>query len=179
MSGRPPFSSESRFPPSSTQDSSSECSEGCWHAQHHVRSTSVASTRRGNSRALCRCRPAEYRVWVKATADWYPVNSYLHQCQRVPSPHCPYCPGQEEALANFTTICPRFREVRTASSGHNLVRAKLASLLAKCLDSQWQLFEITSMRSMGLELQQGSAACMVEAGRLPPGDDFDSRLTWC
>ena len=76
------------------------------------------------ARCVARCRPGEYRVWVKASADRYPVNSYLHQCQLVPSPHCPYCPGQpeDETLAHFTTICPRFREARTA--GHNRVRAQ-------------------------------------------------------
>jgi hypothetical protein len=26
------------------------------------------------ARCVARCRPAEYRVWVKATADRYPVN---------------------------------------------------------------------------------------------------------
>mgnify|MGYP006978522195 FL=1 len=124
------------------------------------------------ARCVARCRPAEYRVWVKASADRYPVNSYLHQCQLVPSPHCPYCPGQDETLAHFTTICPRFREARTA--GHNRVRAQLASLLTKCLDTQWQLFEETPMRSTGLKLQTVSAACMVEAGRLPSGDHSDS-----
>ncbi len=30
------------------------------------------------------------------------------------------------------------------------------------------------MRSTGLELRTVSAACMVEAGRLPPGDHVDS-----
>ncbi len=76
-------------------------------------------------------------MWVKASADRYPVSSYLHQCQLVPSTHCPYCPGQDETLAHFTTFCPRFREAGTA--GHKArVRAKLASLLAKCLDTQWQ-----------------------------------------
>ena len=80
------------------------------------------------------------------------------------SPQCPYCQAQEETLAHFTTICPRFREARTA--GHNRVRAKLTSLLAKCLAPQWTLFEETPMRRTGLKLQKVSAACMVAAGRL-------------
>ena len=124
------------------------------------------------ARCVAGCRPAEYRVWVKAMADRYPVQSYLHRCRIVQSPQCPYCQEQDETLAHFTTICPRFREARTA--GHNRVRAKLTSLLAKCLDTHWQLFEETPMRSTGLELQTVSAACMVEAGRLPPGDHSDS-----
>ena len=124
------------------------------------------------ARCVARCRPAEYRVWVKAMADRYPVQSYLHRCGVVQSPHCPYCQEQDETLAHFTTICPRFREARTA--GHNRVRAKLTSLLNKCLGTQWQLFEETPMRRTGLDLQTVSAACMVKAGRLPPGDHGDS-----
>ena len=124
------------------------------------------------ARCVARCRPAEYRVWVKMTADRYPVYSYLHRCGLAQSPHCLYCQAQDETLAHFTTICPRFREARTA--GHNRVRAKLTLLLTKCLDAQWQLFEETPMRLTGLNLQTVSAACMVAAGRLPPGhhDDF-------
>ena len=125
------------------------------------------------ARCVAGCRPAEYRVWVKAMADRYPVQSYLHRCRIAQSPQCPYCQEQEETLAHFTTICPHFREARTA--GHNRVRTKLTSLLAKCLDTiQWQVFEETPMRSTGLELHTVSAACMVEAGRLPPGDHGDS-----
>lgn len=123
------------------------------------------------ARCVARCRPAEYRVWVKATADRYPVQSYLHRCGVVQSPHCPYCQAQDETLAHFTTICPRFREARTA--GHNRVRAKLTSLLDKCLATQWTLFEETPMRRTGLQLQPVSAACMVAAGRLPQGHSCD------
>jgi hypothetical protein len=121
------------------------------------------------ARCVARCRPLEYRVWVKATAYWYPVQSCLHRCGVVQSPHCPYCQGQDETLAHFTTICPRFRDTRTA--GHNRVRAKLTSLLAKCLNTQWQLFQEIPMRRtpVGLELQTVSAACMVAAGRLSQG----------
>ncbi len=85
------------------------------------------------ARCVALCRPAEYRVWVRAMADRYPVQSYLHRCRKAQSHHCPYCPGQVETLAHFTTLCPRFREARTA--GHNRVRAKIASLLAKCLNA--------------------------------------------
>jgi hypothetical protein len=104
---------------------------------------------------------------VKATADRYPVQSYLPQCGEVQSPHCPYCPEQGETLAHLTTICPRFREARTA--GHNRVRAKLTSLLAKCLDTQRQLFEENPHEAHGLKLQTVVVACMVSAGRLPQG----------
>jgi hypothetical protein len=48
-------------------------------------------------------------------------------------------------------------EARTA--GHNQVRAKLTSLLLRCLPKQqWKLFEETPMRRTGLELQQVSVA---------------------
>jgi hypothetical protein len=102
-------------------------------------------------------------VWVKMIADRYPVQSHLHRCGLVPSAHCPYCQEQCETLAHFTTVCPRFREARTA--GHNLVRAKLTSLLAKCLTKQWQLFEETPMRRTELQLLPVSVECMVAAER--------------
>jgi hypothetical protein len=82
------------------------------------------------------------------------VQSCLHWCGVVQSPQCPYCQAQEETLAHFTTICPRFQEARTA--GHNRVGAKLTSLLAKCLATQWTLFEETTMRRTGLKLQKVS-----------------------
>ena len=120
------------------------------------------------ARCVKQCRSAEYRVWVKMMADRYPVQSYLHRCGLAQSPQCPYCQEQCETLAHFTTICPRFREARTA--GHNQVRAKLTSLLLRCLPKQqWKLFEETPMRRTGLELQQVSVACMVAAARLPQG----------
>ena len=123
------------------------------------------------ARCISRCRPAEYRVWVKMMADRYPVQSYLHRCGLVPSAHCPYCQEQCETLAHFTTVCPRFREARTA--GHNLVRAKLTSLLAKCLTKQWKLFEETPMRRTELQLLPVSVECMVAAERLPQGHQGD------
>ena len=124
------------------------------------------------ARCISRCRSAEYRVWVKAMADRYPVQTYLHQCKLVQSPNCPYCHEQGETLAHFTTICPHFREARTA--GHNKVRAKIASLLAKCLTTHWKLYEETPMNRTGLRLQRVSAACMVAAERLPQGHNGDS-----
>ena len=125
------------------------------------------------ARCVKQCRPAEYRVWVKMMADRYPVQSYLHRCGLAQSSQCPYCQAQCETLAHFTTICPRFREARTA--GHNQVRAKLTSLLLRCLPKQqWKLFEETPMRRTGLELQQVSVACMVAAERLPQGYQGDS-----
>jgi hypothetical protein len=75
-------------------------------------------------------------------------------------------------MRRWLTSPPCPREARTA--GNNRVRAKLASLLAKYLDTQWQLFVETPMRSTGLELEIVSAAFMIKAGRLLPGDHSDS-----
>jgi hypothetical protein len=92
----------------------------------------------------------------------------------VQSTHCPYFQEQDGTLAYFTAICPRFREARTV--GHNRMRAKLTSLLAKCLGTQWllewQLFDETPTMPTGLNLKQRKlrtvlAACMLAAGRLP------------
>jgi hypothetical protein len=46
--------------------------------------------------------------------------------------------------------------------------------MSGCPPLSSQLFEETPMRSNGLKLRTVSAACMVEAGRLPPGDHSDS-----
>ena len=53
------------------------------------------------------------------------------------------------------------------------MRAKLTSLLAKCLTKQWKLFEETPMRRKELQLQPVSVACMVAAERLPQGHQGD------
>ena len=66
------------------------------------------------ARCISLCQPAEYRVRVKMMADWYPVQSYLHQCGLAQSPHCPYCQDKCKTLAHFTTACPSFREASTA-----------------------------------------------------------------
>jgi hypothetical protein len=100
-------------------------------------------------------------VRVKMMVDRYPVQSYFHRCGLVPSPDCPYCQDKCETLA-----LPR-------GPPSNQVRAKLTSLLAKCLTKQWKLFEETSMRRTELQLQQVSVACMVAAGRLPQGHQGD------
>jgi hypothetical protein len=53
------------------------------------------------------------------------------------------------------------------------VRAKLTSLLAKCLTKQWKLFEETPMRRTELQLQPVSVECMIAAERLPQGHQGD------
>ena len=81
------------------------------------------------ARVVSRCRETEYRVWVKAMADCYPVQAYLCRINLTKSADCPYCPGTKETLAHFACVCPQFREASTAA--HNQVRELISSLLAK------------------------------------------------
>jgi hypothetical protein len=151
MSGHPPLTLGSRFRGTARRTTifyiGQYDSAGCCHAEHLSTTFVRQLLHRPEGATIARCAacccPAKYRVWVKATADLYPVQSYLHRCGIVQSPHCSYCHEQDETLAHFTTICRRFREARTAGQlGLNQVRAKLASLLAKCLDTQWQLSQV-------------------------------------
>ena len=118
------------------------------------------------ARVVSRCREAEYRVWVRAMADCYPVQAYLQRVTLAKSADCPYCPGTKETLAHFACVCPQFREARTAA--HNQVRKLISSLLAKCLPDRWELHEETPMANIGLRLGRVSVACMEASGRPLP-----------
>ena len=103
---------------------------------------------------------------MKAMADQYPVQAYLHRINKTTSAECLFCPGTRETLAHFACVCPQFREARTAA--HNQVRKLISSLLAKCLHDRWELHEETPMASTGLRLSRVSAACMEASGRPVP-----------
>ena len=118
------------------------------------------------ARVVSRCREAEYRVWVRAMADCYPVQAYLQRVTLAKSADCPYCPGTKETLAHFACVCPQFREARTAA--HNQVRKLISSLLVKCLPDRWELHEETPMANIGLRLGRVSVACMEASGRPLP-----------
>ena len=118
------------------------------------------------ARAVSRCREAEYRVWVKAMADQYPVQAYLHRINKTTSAECLFCPGTRETLTHFACVRPQFREARTAA--HNQVRKRISSLLAKSLRGCWDLHEETPMASTGLRLSRVSVTCMEASGRPLP-----------
>ena len=124
------------------------------------------------ARVVSRCREAEYRVWVKAMADCYPVQAYLQRINLVKSADCPYCPRTKETLAHFASVCPQFREARTAA--HNQVRKMISSLLAKCLPDCWGLHEETPMADTGLRLARVSFASMKASGRPLPEHHEDT-----
>ena len=133
------------------------------HLVHQSEGTTIA-------RVVSRCREAEYRVWVKAMADQYPVQAYLHRIKQTTSAECPFCPETRETLAHFACVCPRFREGRTAA--HNQVRKLISSLLVKNLHHRWELHEETPMANTGLRLNRVSVSCMEASGRpLPESHD--------
>ncbi len=68
--------------------------------------TSCTKARAVIARVVSRCREAEYRVWVKAMANCYPMQAYLQRIELVKSADCPYCPGTKETLAHFASVCP-------------------------------------------------------------------------
>ena len=123
------------------------------------------------ARVVSRCSEAEYRVWVKAMAGRYPVQSYLHRIKLVLSPNCTFCSAARETLMHFACICPQFREARTAA--HNQVRKIICSSLTKSISKQWTIHEETPMGKTGLCLELVSAACMEAAGRQLPDHHND------
>ena len=129
------------------------------HLLHRSKGATIA-------RVVSRCREAEYRVWVRAMADCYPVQAYLQRVTLAKSADCPYCPGTKETLVHFACVCPQFREARTAA--HNQVRKLISSLLVKCLPDRWELHEETPMANIGLRLGRVSVACMEASGRPLP-----------
>ena len=99
-------------------------------------------------------------------ADQYPVQVYLRRINKTTTAECPFCPGTRETLAHFACVCPQFREARTAA--HNQVRKRVSSLLAKCLQDRWELYEETPMAKTGLRLSRVSVPCMEASGRPLP-----------
>jgi hypothetical protein len=81
------------------------------------------------SKVIRRCKPAEYRIWLKCMTGTYPVQTYLKRIGIAKSPICPHCPeAVPESLTHFACVCPKFREART--SAHNQVRDMITSFLS-------------------------------------------------
>ncbi len=121
------------------------------------------------SQNVQRCKPAEYRIWLKSMEGIYPVHTYLHRIGKAASPLCPYCNSREnETLTHFTSICPRFREART--SAHNQVRRVITAFLARNIGRRWQMFEESSLKNTGLVLRPVSATSVAQAKRQPTAD---------
>ena len=122
---------------------------------HHKEGTVI-------SRIIRRCRPTEYRVWLKCMTGTYPVQTYLQRIGVAQTPICPHCDEKvPESLTHFACLCPKFREART--SAHNQVRDVITSFLISALRPEWTLFEETRMAKTGLILRSSS----------PTADDVD------
>jgi hypothetical protein len=107
------------------------------------------------SRIIRRCRPTEYRVWLKCMTGTYPVQTYLQRIGVAQTPICPHCDESvPESLTHFACLCPKFREART--SAHNQVRNMITSFLTSTLRPEWTLFEETRMAKTGLILRSSS-----------------------
>ncbi len=85
-------------------------------------------------------------MWVKAMADQYPVQAYLHRIKQTTSAECPFCPETRETLAHFARVFER--------AAHNQVRKLISSLLVKYLHHRWDLLELEEipMANTGLRL---------------------------
>ncbi len=104
------------------------------------------------SRVIQRCRPMEYRVWLKCMTGTYPVQTYLQRIGITQSSICPHCNERvPETLTHFACLCPKFREART--SAHNQVRDVITSFLAATLRPEWTLFEEARVAKTGLILR--------------------------
>ena len=127
---------------------------------HHKTGTIV-------SRTIRRCRPAEYRVWLRCMTGIYPVQTYLARIRVAKSPLCPHCTeAVPETLTHFACVCPKFREART--SAHNQVRTVITSFLASTLGPEWTGFEETPMAQTGLTLRPTPLATVEQLGRRQP-----------
>jgi hypothetical protein len=59
---------------------------------HHKEGATIA-------KIIRRCKPAEYRVWLKCMTEIYPVQTYLQRIGVAKSPLCPHCQeGVPESL---------------------------------------------------------------------------------
>ncbi len=122
------------------------------------------------ARVVSWCQGAEYRVWVKAMADQYPVQAYLHRIKQTASAEFPFCSEARETLAHLACVCLLFREGCTAA--HNQVHKLILLLLVRCLHNSWELHEETPMANTGLHLNSVSASSMEASGtaaRQPAG----------
>ncbi len=65
---------------------------------HHKEGTVI-------SRIIRRCRPAEYRVWLKCMTGTYPVQTYLQRIGVAQTPICPHCDERvPEYLTHFACL---------------------------------------------------------------------------
>ena len=124
------------------------------------------------SSIIRRCRPAEYRVWLRCMMGIYPTQTYLHRVGLAASQLCPFCSSAvPETLAHFACVCPQFREART--SAHNQVRQVVTSFLTPLLQSHWKVYEETQMQHTGLTLRLIPAARVAEALGHDPDPNAD------
>ncbi len=103
------------------------------------------------SRIIWRCRPTEYRVWLRCMTGTYPVQTDVQLIGVAQTPTCLHCDERvPESLTHFACLCPKFREART--SAHNQVLNVITSFLNSTLRPEWTLFEETCVAKTGLIL---------------------------
>ncbi len=99
----------------------------------------------------------------------YPVLAFLYRIGQAPSPLCPCCNSREnEALAHFTSVCPRFREAQT--SAHNQVQQVITEFLARNIGLRWEMFEESSLKNKGLVPRPVSATSVARVRRESTAD---------
>jgi hypothetical protein len=61
------------------------------------------------SKLVQRCKPPEYRVWLKYMEGIYPVQTHLHWINKAPMSNCPHCSERVgETLTHFPRAAPSF-----------------------------------------------------------------------